>query len=115
MIRLHLASIISPRLPYGLRTNLVPTERSIRGESNAVCCKTFGEELAEDIGYYREMSRLAQIRDISAFLFRTVARWTSPYASSVLPQFSVVSGRVWSVLEVRKGVLLVELQGFGFL
>src|SRR5258708_11833745 len=38
-----------------------------------------------------------------------------PYASSVLPQFPFVSGRVWSVLEIRKGVLLVELQGFGFL
>src|SRR5258707_9342983 len=107
MIRLHLVSLISLLLPYGFRTNLVPTERSIRGESNAVGCKTFGEELVEDVGYYQEMSRLAQIRDISAFSFRTVARWTSPYASSVLPQFSVVSGWVWSVLEVRKGVLLV--------
>src|SRR5258708_21200234 len=28
-----------------------------------------------------------------------------PYASSVLSQLSFVSGRVWSVLEVRKGVL----------
>src|SRR5260221_9886783 len=115
MIRLHLVSPIALLLPYGFRTNLVATERSIRGESNAVGCKTFGEELAEDVGYYREMSRLVQIRDISAFLFRTVARWTPPYASSVPPQFSVVSVRVWNVLEVRKGVLLVELQGFGFL
>src|SRR5258708_36137194 len=77
MIRLHLVSLISRLLPYGFRTNLVPTERSIRGESNAVGYKTFGEELAEDVGYYREMSRLVQIRDISAFLFRTIARWTS--------------------------------------
>ena len=76
MIRLHLVSLISPLLPYGFRTNLVPTERSIRGESNAVGCKTIGEELAEDVGYYREMSRLVQIRDISAFLFRKIARWT---------------------------------------
>src|SRR5258705_227055 len=67
MIRLHLVSLISLLLPYGFRTNLVPTERSIRGESNAVSCKTFGEELAEDVGYYRQMSRLAQIRDISSF------------------------------------------------
>src|SRR5258708_6405937 len=60
MIRLHLVSLISPLPPYGFRTNLVPTERSFRGKSNAVGCKKFGEELAEDIEYYREMSRLAQ-------------------------------------------------------
>src|SRR5258708_39735845 len=71
MIRLHLVSLISLLLPYGFRTNLVPKERSIQGESKAVGCKTFGEELAKNVGYYREMSRLAQIRDISAFLFRT--------------------------------------------
>src|SRR5258708_4676479 len=115
MIRLHLVSLISLLLPYGFRTNLVSTERSIRGESNAVGCRTFGEELAEDIGYYQEMSRLVQIRDISAFLFRMAARWTPPYASSVLSQLSFVSGQVWRVLEVRKGVLLVELPGFGSL
>src|SRR5258707_3422836 len=115
MIRLHLVPLISSLPAYGFRTNSVPTERSFRGESNAVGCEKFGEELAEDVGYYREMSRLVQIRDIGAFPFRTTARWTPPYVSSVLPQFPFVSGRVWSVLEVRKGVLLVELQGFGFL
>jgi len=78
MIRLHFVSLISPLPPYGFRSNLVPTERSFRGESNAVGCKKFGEELAEDVGYYREMNRLAQIRNISAFLFRLAACWTSP-------------------------------------
>src|SRR6266436_1619847 len=78
MIRLHLVSLISLLLPYGFRTNLVPTERSIRGESNAVGCKTFGEELAEDVGYYWEMSQLVQIRDISAFLSQMATRWTPP-------------------------------------
>src|SRR5258708_36562341 len=107
MIRLHLVSLISPLPPYGFRTNLVPTERSGRGKSNAVGCKKFGEELAEDVGYYREMPRLAQIRDIGVPNPAGRSRNFSPYASSVLPQFSVVSGRVWSVLEVRKGVLLV--------
>src|SRR5258708_33783034 len=85
MIRLHLVSLISPILPYGFRTNLVPTERYIRGESNAVGCKTFGEELAEDVGYYREMSRLVQIRDISAFLFRTIVRLTPPLRFNCSP------------------------------
>src|SRR5258707_15095303 len=91
MIRLCLVSLISPLPPYGFRANLVPTERSIRGESNAVGCKKFGEELVEDVGYYREMSRLAQIRDISAFLFRTVAHWTPPLrvkcSPSILSRF----------------------------
>src|SRR5258708_9382409 len=80
MIRLHLVSLMSPLLPYGFRTNLVPTERSIRGESNGIGCKKVGGELAEDVRNYSEMNRLAQIRDISAFLFWTAAhsRWTSP-------------------------------------
>src|SRR5258708_33202015 len=100
MIRLHLVFLISPLLPYGFRTNLVPTERSIRGGSNAVGCKTFGEELAEDIGYYREMSRLAQIRDISAFLFRKIARWTPPLRVTCSP--SLLS-RFWPGLECFGG------------
>src|SRR5260221_13370209 len=85
MIRPHLVSLISLLLPYGFRTNLVPTESSIRGESNPVGCKTFGEEVAEDVGYYREMSRLVQIRDISAFLFRKIARWTPPLRDKCSP------------------------------
>src|SRR5258706_4453612 len=100
MIRLHLVSLISLLLPYEFRTNLVPTERSIRGESNAVNCRTFGEELAEDVGYYREMSRLARIRDISAFLFRTVARWTYPLHVKCSP--SIIS-RFWPGLECFGG------------
>ena len=38
-----------------------------------------------------------------------------PYASSVLPRLWVISGWVWSDLDVRKWVSLVNLQGFGFL
>src|SRR5258705_12169655 len=100
MIRLHLVSLISLLLPYGFRTNLVPTERSIRGESNAVGFRTFGEELAEDVGYYREMSRLIQIRDISVFLFRMAARWTPPLR--VECSLSII-GRFWPGLECFGG------------
>ncbi len=100
MIRLHLVSLISRLLPYGFRTNLVPTERSIRGESNAVGCKTFGEELAEDVGYYREMSRLVQIRDISAFLFWKIARWTPPPRVKCS---SLILSRFWPGLECFGG------------
>src|SRR5258707_368742 len=65
----------SPRSTGPYYTSL---KRSFQGEHNAVGCKKFGEELPEDVGNYREMNRLAQIRNISAFLFRLAARWTSP-------------------------------------
>src|SRR5260370_40745635 len=100
MIRLHLVPLISSLPPYGFRTNLVLTERSFRGESNAVGCEKFGEELAEDVGYYREMSRLAQIRDIGAFLFRTTARWTSPLRVRCSPSIPI---RFWPGLECFGG------------
>src|SRR5258707_3416145 len=100
MIRLHLVSLISLLIPYGFRINLVPTERSIRGESNAVGCKTFGEDLAEDVGYYREMSRLVQIRDISAFLFRMATRWTPQLRVECSPSIIV---RFWPGLECFGG------------
>src|SRR5258708_31861874 len=107
MIRLHLVSLIFPLPPYGFRSNLVSTESPFRGESDVVNCIKVGEEPAEDVGYYLEMNRLAQIRDIGAFLSSWPLAGLPPYTSSVLPQFSVVSGQVWSDLEVRKGVLLV--------
>ena len=47
--------------------------RYFRGESNAVGCKKFEEELVEDVRNYREMNQLVQIRNISAFLFRMAA------------------------------------------
>src|SRR5258707_9830110 len=79
MIRLHLVLLISPLPPYGFQSNLdlAPMERCFRGESNGIGCKKFGGELTEDVGNYLEMNQLAQIRDISAFLFRLATRWTS--------------------------------------
>ncbi len=56
MIRLPPISLISSLPPYESWSNLVPTERSFQGESNAIGCKKFGEELAKDVGYYREMN-----------------------------------------------------------
>src|SRR5260370_32988627 len=91
MIRLLLVSLISLLPPYGFRSSLVPTEGYFRGESNAVCCKKIGEELVEDVGYYREMNRLVQIRNICACVFRAAPRWTSPLlvqcSPSVLRRF----------------------------
>src|SRR5260370_36501642 len=100
MIRLHLVSLISPLPPYGFRSNLVPTERSFRGESNGIGCKKFGGELAEDVGNYSEMSRLVQIRGISAFLFRKIARWTPSLRVKCSP--SILS-RFWPGLECFGG------------
>src|SRR5258708_30086680 len=96
MIRLHLVSLISPLPPYGFRSHSVPTERPFRGESNGIGCKKFRGELAEDVGNYSEMNRLAQIRDISAFLFRLAARWTSPL--HVMCPLSMII-RFWPGLE----------------
>ena len=56
MIRPNLVSLISLLPPYGIGSNLVPTERSFQGESNDVGCKTFGGELAEDVWYYRRIN-----------------------------------------------------------
>src|SRR5258705_3063964 len=100
MIRLHLVSLISPLPPYGFRSNLVPTERFFRGGSNDIGCKRFGGELAEDVGNYSEMNRLAQIRNISVFLFQTTTRWTSPLRVKCSP--SVLS-RFWPGLECFGG------------
>src|SRR5258707_236137 len=82
--------------PWCLGLYHMSLERSFRGESNAVGCKKFGEELAENVGYYREINRLAQIRDISAFLFRTAARWTSPLHAECSPSIPI---RFWPGLE----------------
>ena len=56
MIRPNLVSLISLLPPYGFWSNLVPTERSFQGKSNDVGCKEFGAKLAEDVGYYRELT-----------------------------------------------------------
>ncbi len=68
MIRSILVSPISPVPHYGNRPKLVSLESYDHGESNAVGCKDFGSELAEDVGIYRETIKGAQIRNIGAFL-----------------------------------------------
>jgi hypothetical protein len=55
-IRLYLVLPISPLPLIEFRTNLVLTESSSSGESNAVPCVKIGAELAEDVGYYRSCS-----------------------------------------------------------
>src|ERR1700746_3433377 len=96
----HLISLISPLLPYGFRSTLVPTERSYRGESNAVGFKKFGEELVEDVGNYSEMNCWARIRDIGAFLFRLMARWTFSLRVKHSPS---IRSHFWPGLECFRG------------
>src|SRR5260221_4216427 len=61
IIRLDLVSIIT--LPsYGFWSNSVPMESYFQGASNATGDKRFGEELAEDIGYYWKLTRWSRSR-----------------------------------------------------
>ncbi len=69
MIRPHLISFISPLPQWEFRSNLIPTESWDRGASNGGGCKEFGEELVEDVGFYRRIDYSALIRIINAFLF----------------------------------------------
>src|SRR6266436_3683511 len=62
IIRLDLVSIITPLPSYGFWSNLVPTESYFQGESNATGYKRFGEELVEDVGYYRKLTRRSRSR-----------------------------------------------------
>jgi len=67
MIRPSLISSISPLPQYGFRPNVISTESYVQGEPNGVGYKKFGQELAEDVGYYRRINYSGLIRDISAF------------------------------------------------
>src|SRR5260221_7299794 len=62
IIRLDLVSLITPLLSYGFWSNLVPTESYFQGASNATGYERFGEGLAEDVGYYRKLTRRARSR-----------------------------------------------------
>src|SRR6266436_6223939 len=55
------------------------------GESNAVGCKDFGSELAEDVGIYRETIKGAQIMNIGAFLSRKLLSSSSSSFVVTLP------------------------------
>src|SRR5258708_6037855 len=55
-------SLISPLPSYGFWSNLEPTESYFQGASNATGYERFGEELAEDVGYYRKLTRRSRLR-----------------------------------------------------
>src|SRR5260370_998583 len=62
IIRLDLVSIITPLPSYGFWSNSVPTESYFQGAFNDTGYKRFGEELAEDVGYYRELTQWSRSR-----------------------------------------------------
>src|SRR5258708_35410236 len=100
MIRPILVSPISPVPHYGNRPKLVSLESYDHGASNAVGCKDFGAELAEDIGIYRETIKGAQISNIGAFLAWKLLSSSAPSfvvaAPSVLGRFQLCMGCFWS-------------------
>src|SRR5258707_1894554 len=64
ILRLDLVSLISPLPSYGFWPNLVPTESSFQGASNAIGYdyERFGEELTEEVGYYQKLTRWSRSR-----------------------------------------------------
>src|SRR5258707_8402313 len=95
MIRPSLISSISPLPQYGFRPNVISTESYVQGEPNGAGYKKFGQELAEDVGYYRGINYSGLIRDISAFSGPPL------HLSSVSLQFWTISGGIWSLSEVE--------------
>src|SRR5258708_35464887 len=98
MIRPILVSPISPVPHYGNRPKLVSLESYDHGESNAVGCKGFGSELAEDVGIYRETIKGAQIRNIGASL---AWKRLSSGSCSLAVRLTYVLGRLhWRLISV---------------
>src|SRR5258708_33994763 len=87
IIRLDLVFLISPLPSYGFWSNLVPTESSFQGASNATGCERFGEELAEDVGYYRTLTRQSRSRILVPSFLGTSVLVARPSMLAALPQF----------------------------
>src|SRR5258705_8783394 len=87
IMRLDLVSLISPLLSHGFWSNLVPTESSFQGASNAINYERFGEELAEDIGYYRKLTRWSRSRILVPSFLGTSVLVTRSSTLAVLLQF----------------------------
>src|SRR5258706_2651718 len=87
IIRLDLVSLISPLLSYGFWLNLVPTESSFQGASNAINYKRFGEELAEDVGYYRKLTQWSRSRILVLSFLGTSVLVARSSTLAVLLQF----------------------------
>src|SRR6266436_6837645 len=91
MLRLDLVSLISPLPSYGFQSNLVPTESSFQGASNATGYERSGEELAEDVGYYRKLTRQSRSRILVPSFLGTSVLVARPSTLAALPQFQYIS------------------------
>ncbi len=85
--RLDLVSLISPLLSYGFWSNLVSMESSFQGASNATGYERFGEELAEDVGYYQKLTRQSRSRILVPSILGTTVLVIHPSTLAVLLQF----------------------------
>ncbi len=85
-MRLDLVSLISPLPSYGLSPNLVPTESSFQGTSNATGCERFGEELAENVRYYRKLTQWSRSRILVPSFLGTSILVACSSTLAVLPQ-----------------------------
>src|SRR5260221_10272302 len=87
IIRLDLVSLISPLLSYGFQPNLVSTESPFQGASNTIGCERFGEELAEDVGHYRKLTRWSRSRILVPSFLGNSVLVVHPSTLAALPQF----------------------------
>src|SRR5260221_2550722 len=87
IMRLDLVSLISPLPSYGFWSNLVPTESSFQGASSATGYERFGEELAENVGYYRKLARGSRSRILVPSFFGTSVLVARSSTLAVLLQF----------------------------
>src|SRR5258708_32810732 len=87
IIRLDLVSLISPLLSYGFWSNLVSAEISFQGASNATGYEGFGEELAEDVWYYRKLTRWSRSRILVPSILGTSVLVARPSMLAAFLQF----------------------------
>ena len=86
-MRLDLVTLISPLPSYGFWSNLVPMESSFQGASNSTGYERFGEELVEDVGYYRKLIRRSRSRILVPSFLGTSVLVACSSTLAVLLQF----------------------------
>src|SRR5260221_11453974 len=105
-IRLDLVSLISPLLSYGFWSNLVPTESYFQGASNVIGYERFGEELAEDVGYYQKLTWWSRSRILVPSFLGTSVLVVRPSKLAALPLVLIRFQRCWGWFWSRKPSLI---------
>src|SRR5258708_30977083 len=78
----HISSFV-----FGFWSNLVPTESSFQGASNATGLERFGEELAKDVRYYQKLTQWSRSRMLVPSFLGTSVLVVRPSTLAALPQF----------------------------